>query len=323
MQGLFKDVCRVILSHRPLNGFIEVQDHFSLFPAADFAEIANMVSSPLLDRRLERNGPNAKFGPPFPILMQVKIPKYLNMEWELDNPNRHVEIYCNLVCLLFHQLEPFLRQNSDGVWICESGDDLARVHYRIAQQAFGFSETASLENYINAGGKRAPVFAGESYLDSVPYPKEVCSPDFLQQFFTNYEHLNERKKADFHRASFLFWQAKQIRGFGGDPNPTYVSAVECLMEEQNKEKCLTCGIKNRGLTQSYKDFLSTFASSSEEVLREQARMYDTRSKSVHGKHILSVDDHSFSSDQQAIDAVLFPWLTRKALINWLLAQNTS
>jgi hypothetical protein len=322
MQGSFKNVCRVLLSRRPLNGFIEVQDHFSLFPVADFAEVSKPISTPFFDRRLTRNGPDSKFGPPFPVALQVQIPTLVDGEYDLDTSFRKLDIYSNLVCLLFHQLEPFPRTNRDGVWVREWNSDLARMEYRIAQQGFGFDEAASLANYVGAGGRRAAVFTGENYFDSIPYPEEVCIPDFLERFFTNYENLDATKNADFNRASFLFWQAEQIRGFGGDPNPTYVSSVECLTKKQKGETCQTCNAKTSNLNEGYKAFLSNFAASSDVVMKLQKKMYNTRSKSVHGERVFSVDDLSFDSDERFQNDILFPWLTRKGLVNWMIAQTS-
>ena len=195
------------------------------------------------------------------------------------------------------------------------------MEHRIAQSGFGFREDTNLENYICSGGTEAAVFDGENYFDSIPYPKEVSVPEFLEQFFHNYGNLSRKKKANFDRASFLFWQAEQIWAFGGDPNPTYVSAVECLTEKLKVESCSACGARNAKLSEGYKLFLSNFALSSAPVMEQQKKMYTTRSKSVHGARTLQIDGDNFGSDEQFTNDILFPWLTRKALVNWLLAET--
>ena len=321
MQPVVKDICRVMQSDRPLNGYIEVRGHFSLFPAVGFANISDASVPPWRDSRLTRSEPDPKFGPPFPLVIQVKIPEPLEAEFGLENAHRKLEIYSHLVCLLFHGVEPFPRTKRDGTWVGEWKVEREHVEYRIAHPGFAFDDSTYLETYVNAGGTRAPDFSGENYFDSIPYPKEVCVPSFLNEFFDIYKNLTESRRSDFDRASFLFWQAGRIRDFGGDPNPTFVSAVECLFEKTKAKICETCKAPKLGLGERYKSFLSSYAASSDLVMAAQKQMYGTRSKSVHGRRVSRFDYPSFGSDEFFENDLLFPWLTRKALVNWLLAQN--
>lgn len=313
-----------VFCDKPLDGFIEIDGIFSLYPVENW-----LKASWAADSGAEPSSPSVPYGavglrdcgPPFPAYLEVSVVESGDISIDARELDQGFKEKAFLLSLAIVGVRPAHFQPNFPVWGRAVSASLADI--RLFQPSFGLPEEISLSDYRAFGGA-ATVYSGEaSYLSSLaPYTENrILVPDYLGAFFSKYQLLPRKLKADFLRAAGLFSQANMMRRLGMDSLQTYVSAVEALFDEAKRVQCESCGQFAYKLADRYQNFMNSFSQLSESAPFSHKSTYGLRSKIVHGKCVPKIDSFILDEKYHPKQEWAAEALTRRALVNWLLESR--
>ncbi len=314
---------RVIFSQKPLYGFIKVGGHFSIYPAHQWVNLTEVQSWPY--RALERAGrkEGSNFGPPYPLFFEIDHPGSISSRW-YEEAFVRLERYERLALLFIVGLESAAHQTSPDRWSAfeKMTADKLEISYGIVSFGFAVVGEASLARFIAEGGNTALPYQAEAdgnYYDGLHVSDVLDYPNELEKTMDRYAALSPKAQKDFDRAAFFFHQGEFLRNGKFAPFTSYSSAIECLLDKQS-EKCGSCGQEKYGIARRFTDFVERFAPISGPTRSQQKKMYQHRSKETHGVSVPHTDKEGMFKSFDA-NSYLFPWVVRKALVNWLIFSN--
>ncbi len=315
-------VSRVMFSNKLLTGYVEVKDHFRIYPIHEWVSIVDsgIVPSQMIIGGHDHN--IDKFGPPFPIIIEVEVDVSIEHPLFIKRRNTKLDCYQYIVSLCIRGISPITFLSQDRIWTGHFNLEKTEFAYRLANFGMNTEDEPSFDRYVSEGGKESVWYDEEvDYLDALLLGQKLMIPKNVFQFFKEFEQLDVEKKQNFIRAAFLFSQAEFLKNHNAESAVTYVSAIECLFENEEVIRCETCNVEKLSLSVKFKKFMETFAPTSEHTINKRKKMYDTRSKSAHGIHVSRIDGEAGQIFGVRMNEYLFSCLTRKALFNWLMSKK--
>jgi hypothetical protein len=313
-----------VFCDRPLDGFIEVDGICSVYPVQNWLKAswaADSGADPSSASVFKRAVGTIECGPPFPAYLEVSFVEVGDLTIDVKGLDQGFKERAFLLSLAIVGVRPAHFQPNFPIWGRAVSASLADM--RLFQPSFGLPEEISLSDYRAFGGA-ATVYSGEtSYLSSVaPYTENrILVPDYLGEFFSKYQQLSEKLKADFLRAAGLFSQANMMRRLGMDSLQTYVSAVEALFDKAKKKKCEKCGQDSYSLAARYRKFMDQFSQLEGASIFDYGSTYKLRSRIVHGDRVPKIDNSAWEEEYHPQQEWAVEALTRRALVNWLLESR--
>jgi hypothetical protein len=309
---------RLIFSSRKLEGFIRAPGLFTMYPVGQWADIRSSGWARGCEGTSNGLSQNDGAGPPFPLHIEVAV----------DVPSDHplfIERYLSkirdaecLAALLIRGITPVSFLKSTRQWNTGWDAVTGEPFNYLASNGFSTNVATSFELFVATGGSEAPTYSGEAeYTDALIFDEAQTIPPFLNSAVDKFLALNRTRKKAFLRACYLFGAAEAVKG-QVESTPLYVSAIECVLDPIVPNRCSNCGQEQHSISRRFRDFMDRYAHVSERLKNERKSMYAKRSNIVHGRFVSAVDDPSWFPSLET-DEILFPWLTRKALVNWLLS----
>jgi hypothetical protein len=151
-------------------------------------------------------------------------------------------------------------------------------------------------------------------------------PDLFEEILDAYYGLDQDSKHAILRSATLFTNAKRI-----SPSisfTSFVSSIESLVDYMYKgvkiEKCKECSAPRYSVTKKFTEFLKTYSSDSDELIRFYKEAYGQRSKILHagalflGEHIPTDWAESDWESYHMISGI--ERICRIAFSNWVLER---
>lgn len=316
-----RPIQRVIFSNKPLNGFIRIDGHFKIYPVHQWVK-PNESSKFHLGPFTGLSDADDDFGPPYPLYIEVDVPEADEIEWFIDG-QRLLDRYEKLAFFFIQGIELASDRRNQSQWtlVYDSQPQGLIASYAITRFGFSVEGDGGFERYLNEGGRAVNPFAGAiGYYDALLTENVLEFPAELDSLLKAYASLSQQQTENFDRAVFLFQQGEYLRFSKFDASVSYSSAIECLLSRE-KKKCKDCGQDIFGVGRKFKEFMDEFAPVSAGLVEVRKRLYDVRSKAAHGMQVPRVDrDPGLSSFDE--NDIIFPWLVRKGIVNWLANTST-
>lgn len=161
-------------------------------------------------------------------------------------------------------------------------------------------------------------------------PHELTLPDNLEELIVRVSELTGDNRRRFYQAVQWFYVAREL--WDHHTSSYYIAliaAIESLAHRSMPaDPCPACG-KDRGPgpTQRFKDFVEGFGPPSGTTTISKRRLYELRSRLVHGKMLLQLDEKpweaSFNTtsldERQAFEELSY--IVREVLVHWLKADD--
>ncbi len=314
---------RTLFSRLPISGSFRWGDSVQLRPCS--GDIA--IDEPqgwMLDRDVLRSLLPRHDGPPFPMILEVRVPKSPNRWIEENRWRQRLDFWQNTFAVFVPgDIGYWQIGHPDHVWTSVIEDGVARN--RLAMQAFSGEPTQSS---ALADPEPAALDRSENFYDRISSTfSELTFPDSLPNDLGVLEKLSDDERSAFARASYWFSVGVRARS---EQNRAvaivaFSAAVECLLPKLKASKCPCCGkTKRPSITNLFKRHLSKFATAPNKELENiQKRLYDTRSALVHGSYAPDIDIGPFSPARDDTTHSSLEWWARKSLINWVRASDRS
>jgi Apea-like HEPN len=315
-QGSFV-VSRHLFGRLPLKGEFRWNERLRLRPCTDDTIIGRDLDERqhILSHISQNN--DSHLGPPFPFLMEIRVPKSSNIILESNRFMRELEHYQNALTLLLAGDVHYAHLPQSPLWVSLMRNAQMENHLL----NFGFSDPhgGKHDDYPAYAGPAAPIYADLDYYERLwVRDEELMIPATLGVHLELIEGLDKVEADKFHRACYWFAQGVQFRNVDSIGVPSFAAAIECLLPSAN-EKCGECGRSaGDGLTKSFNKFLDRYGKISDQLKVPAKQLYDARSKLVHGSHTHRVDTDFFSFDHSVDWQNMLIWMmAKRGLIGWL------
>lgn len=316
----YKIANRVLMSYKPLNGQFKYKDYFRIRPLENLTMIGKDLALGVEYSNLTKD--NYYLGPPFPLILEVRVPKSPNNFVELDRTFKLLDTYQWLISLLFTGVYSYPNLSSSvPKWVVIKQDNL--VKYHLAYESFGLhvDDNETKDNFSERSFPEIQKWEGEvDYYNHLwVHDKTLLAPNYLEALLNNFESLNDKQKSRFNRA--LYWYNVGQRLFKSEHGISviaFTAAIECLLEPSNLEKCEACGgTKANGPTAQFNKFMATHLDIPDNISKFRDKIYDIRSDLVHGNNVNYVDTGFSSILNHQHQEMITQTFVQRALIGWL------
>jgi hypothetical protein len=298
-------VSRYIFAERPLKGQFQVSADLRLRPPPPDTIIGSG-----LDEWQKVVDPFGKkgdehLGPPYPILMEIKVRKSSSSMLQSLWMKREIERHQNALTLLLAADIKYAHFPSGPLWISlfreqrrenhllHSGfsDPLGGLH-----DEFPASQEQILETYDAAD------YYGRLWV----WDTELLIPKTLNRHLGLMRSLDVEQANQFHRACMWFAQGVQFRSIETIGVPSFSTSIECLLPRSEE------------ITKSFDTIVERYGQLTDVTEPLAKQLYSVRSDLIHGSFAHSSDTNMFSFKSDDDWQTMLMWMVAKrCLIGWL------
>ena len=307
---------RVLFSSLQLRGSFSWGDRFRIRPCADTVRIGKGLN--WFNHEIPGLNQEVHKGPPFPFLLEVRIPRSPNPSLEAGRSLRLLDQYQVLLTLLLWSTLGKIHHSSTPDWALIRSGEVVVNH--LVYAGFDHAEDGRFDNFPPYQGPQAPVYAEDDYYGRLWFPNnELHIPKSIDVHLSMFRDLDQPTAQAFLRA--CYWHALGVQ-FSAEPSIATVSfstAIECLLPRPSQQKCPTCDKSTgAGPTQLFKRHLKRYGTIISELEKQRDSLYDVRSELVHGTSASRVDVDFMSAQETDRDRLLLMAIVaRRSILNWL------
>lgn len=315
---------RILFSERELKGYYQFENRFRLTPCISEIRVgAGHDWYAQINQRLPLDDQRSEVGPPYPFLLEVKVPRLANQWLQYQMGLRLLDTYQFVLSTLVRCVLGPVHWPSDRQWMALRSTLDGGIDYHLLTSGIDTEKGGLYDEWSAPACEQVPLYTGVTYYDTLQLYREsqLFVPSNIDERLKAYTQLPQKKKKDFTRAAYWFCLGQQYRSEPSLAVLTFATAIECLLPGLSRQPCETCGKpKGGGPTQQFKKFLAKYAPVSDSLKKYRERIYDLRSMLVHGSHASRVDLGPMSLARDKESQMLLFWLVRGALVNWLADQ---
>jgi hypothetical protein len=312
----YKVVQRVLLAERELTGSYRWKDRLRIDPCPDGAPIGEGLNW--------AGGENftgfgdAPNGPPYPFILQVRIPRSPNPWIEVGRTNGDLDTYQNLLGVLVSgHIRTFAPSGARG-WTLVRRNGALENH--LLHPGFATGDEGRLPEFDSTIAANAPTFHGDDYYNYFwSQDPHITIPSSLALDLDTFESLEHEDADAFRRATYWYSIGLRNRMESAIATVAFSVSIECLLPKVKRPRCIVCHSEvGPGPTQLFKSHLARYGTVPEGLHSQRAQLYDVRSQLIHGSFAGSVDADVFSiaGDTFRHD-LLLETVARRSLIHWL------
>jgi len=307
---------RVLFAERPLNGTYLWNDTVRLSPCPATAPIGRGLN--WFDHGLPSHLADGHLGPPFPLVLEVRIQRSPNPFIESSRTLRQLDTYQYLLTLLLVGHMRFAHWPSGRLWAMLKRDDLPENH--LVHSGFSTNEDGRQNDFVLREQGPAPVFAGGDYYDYLwQREAELLLPKSLDADLLQFHCLPREVGSAFLRACYWYALGIQFRSEPSLATVAFSTAIECLLPRPTSVRCKECGKPlGAGPTQLFNQHVKRYGTVIPASQERRNALYDVRSALVHGSHAARVDIDFMSPRRHLEDhLLLLELVSQRSLVNWL------
>lgn len=310
-------VSRVLFSERRLTGTFSWSDSIRLSPCTNIANIGRGLN--WFDIEIPGLKTNGHLGPPFPMLLEVRIPRSPNLFLQSNRMLRSLDRYQFLLTLLLNGNLGMVHWPNNPIWATLKQNDAIENH--LVQPSFSTSESGQQDDFLTTEYPAAPIYTGDDYYERLwPRDTELHIPSTLSSHLETFQALNKHSADAFLRACYWYAVGVQFRMETSLAIVSFSTAIECLLPRLSTKSCLSCGKPTgAGPTQLFKQHIKRYGKVTAALESQRDSLYAVRSALVHGTHASQVDIDFFSGQGKDRDhSLLLSIVAQRSLINWLV-----
>lgn len=307
---------RVLFSERPLLGAFVWNDEVRLSPCPETAPTGKGLD--WFGQGLNFPEDKSHLGPPFPFLLEVRIPRSPNALIEGTRALRRLDMYQHLFTVLLTGNIGYAHWQSGRVWALLKVDELPANH--LVQPGFSAGENGRQEDFAETTSPFAPVFENGDYYNNLwGQDTELFVPKSIAGDLQLFRELPFETSTAFVRACYWYALGTQFRAEPSLATIALSTAIECLLPRPSSAACPKCNKPTGpGPTQLFNRHVIRYGAVSTALHDRRKALYAVRSALVHGSYASRVDVGFMSVQRHAGDhLMLLQIVAQRSLLNWL------
>ena len=298
-------VSRYIFSERPLKGQLQVSNGLRLRPPPPDTIIGSgldewqKVADPF-SKKVDEH-----LGPPYPILMEVKVRKSSSMMLQSLWMMRELERHHNALTLLLAADIKYAHFPSGPLWTSLFREH--RMENHLLSPGFSDPHGGLHDDFPASQEPIVKTYDGADYYGRLWFwDAELLIPKTLDRHLSLMHFLDLEQASKFHRACMWFAQGVQFRSIETIGVPSFSASIECLLPRSEE-------IKN-----GFDAIVDRYGQLTDGTKLLARNLYDVRSDLVHGSFAHSSDTGIFSFKNDDDWQTLLIWtVAKRCLIGWL------
>ncbi len=306
---------RVVVADCPLEGYVQAAQEIRLGPCPESAPIGRGLDA--FEQRWPWRATEPHLGPPYPLLLEVKVPRSPNGILETNWGMRKLDEAQNLLGLLLMGHPRPMVSGATKVWVYVNRDGATENH--LLSPGFTTGAAGRQDDFLQSGAAAVPYTGVDYYLRLWPAGHSLVAPGSLQADIKKYYLLGDKERIDFLRAAYWYNEATELRQRRPAAMIALATAIECLLQAPSGPACSECQKPTGpGPTRQFRDFLDHYTSLPPALEKRRRDLYSIRSNMVHGGHGVPSDLDFFSGSKHGDDdLMLMDLAVQTALIAWL------
>jgi Apea-like HEPN len=297
-------VSRYIFAERPLKGQFQVSDHLRLRPPP----LDTVIGSGLDEWQKVANpfdeNSNSHLGPPYPILMEIKVKKssasMLQSLWVRRELKRHQ----NALTLLLAPDIKYAHFPSGPLWISFFREQ--RIENHLLDTGFSDPHGGNHDDFPASQEPILKTYDGADYYGRLwVWDTELLIPKTLGLHLDLMHSLNVKQANKFHRACMWFAQGVQFRLIETISIPSFSTSIECLLPPGEE------------ITKNFETIVERYGQLTDGTKPLAKQLYDVRSELIHGSFAHSSDKDMFTFKNDDWQTILMWIVAKRCLIGWL------
>ena len=298
-------VSRYIFAERPLKGQFQVCDNLRLRPPPPDTIIGSGLNEwqKVADPFGKRTGKH--LGPPYPILMEIKVKKssssMLQSLWQM----REIERHQNALTLLLAADIKYAHFPSGPLWISLFREQ--RMENHLLRTGFSDPHGGMHDDFPASQEPIVETYDGADYYGRLwVRDTELLIPKTLDLHLGLIRSLDLEQANKFHRACMWFAQGVQFRSIETIGIPSFSASIECLLP------------RGQEITKAFDAIVERYGQLTDDSKPLAKQLYAVRSDLIHGSFSHSSDTGLFSFKSDDDWQTMMMWMVAKrCLIGWL------
>lgn len=312
---------RIMFSQEELQGRWRYMEKFQVLPCIQEMQIGSGLDWFAAAQSVSND--EFAYGPPFPLLIEVSVPK-ISSDWlQYHHGIKILERYEHLLCTLIDGLSNTTLWPIDRQWIAIKSKDTYEIEYHLLRSSIGTKRGGQYDSWTEWTGKSAPMLNSTSAAQEsiTSKQRELFLPDDLKGLLDAYSNLDEKTKKAFSRSTYYFTLGQKLLSNFDLAVLNFSIAIECLLDSGGSDRCPQCGKEKVGPTKRFKDFMTKYSRVEGSLQDRRNQLYAIRCLIAHGGRSMHTDFSTFSLARDRDTPLIMKHLVRKALTEWLRAQK--
>lgn len=298
-------VSQYIFAKLPLKGQFRSGDSLRLRPPPP----DTLIGNDLCDRQkiIDPLGNKmwAHLGPPYPILMEIRVKKssasMLQSYWII----RELKRYQNALSLLLIGDIKYVHFPTEPLWTSLYREQ--RIENHLIYPGFGDAHGGLHDDYPESHEPIVSTYDGEDYYERLwGADAELLIPNTLDRHLKLIQGLGLEQAKKFHRACMWFAQGVQFRSIETISIPSFSASIECLLPRGNE------------IQKDFDALIERYGQLNDVTKPLAKQLYNARSDLLHGSFAHSSDTTRFSFKNDDHWQTMLIWIiANRCLIGWL------
>ena len=301
-------VSRYIFAERPLKGLLQVNTELRLRPPPPDTVIGSGLDE--WQKSIDSFGekPDRHLGPPYPILMEIRVRKSSASMLQSLWMRRALDRYQNALTLLLAADIKYSHFPSGPHWTSLFRDQ--RMENHLLSTGFSDPHGGQHDDFPASQEPSVRTYDGADYYSRLwIWDKELLIPKTLDYHLGLIRSLDAEKARNFHRACMWFAQGVQFRSIETIGIPSFSASIECLLP------------RSENITKDFDALVEQYGGLTADTKPLVEQLYGVRSDLVHGSFAHSSDTGMFSFKNDDDWQTMLMWMVAKrCLIGWLEDQ---
>lgn len=292
-------VSRYLFAERPLRGQFRASEGLRLRPpppdtviGIGLDEWQRVVNPSVRDA-------DGHLGPPFPILMEIRVKKSSSAMLQSLWVKRELERYQNALTLLLTADIKYAHFPTGPLWTTLFREN--RMENHLLQTGFSDAHGGLHDDFPDSQEPFVETYDGADYYNRLwGSDAELLIPKSLDWHLDVMRSLGSEQASMFHRACMWFAQGVQFRSIETIGIPSFSAAIECLLPRSDE------------IGKSFDAIIERYGQLTDGTAPLAKQLYGIRSDLIHGSFAHTTDTGwlSFRNDHH--------WQT---MLMWLVARN--
>jgi hypothetical protein len=309
-------VLRPLVSLRPLTGRFDWNDSIRISPCSDGTVIGSGFNWFHRARTPFQVDPHK--GPPFPMLLQVRVPKSPNQFLQTNRQFRLLDQYQFLLTLLIADRLGYAHWPSSPMWTQIAREDSIENH--LLSSGFSIPENGIQDDFLHSERPTVTPYEDADYYErlwsadaALPIPLTLGSDLAL------FHALSHDEAKAFLRACYWYAVGVQLHSAPAISTVALATAIECLLPRPPSLSCEKCGKpRGPGPTKLFATHIKRYGQVIPALEKRRDALYAARSALVHGSHADRVDVSFFTHRPSSLEeGLLLQIVCQRSLIGWL------
>lgn len=313
-------VNRVMFAARRLRGEFRWHDRLRLLPCP--AEAPNGSGLDVFEHLTRMPSGHEVDGPPYPMLLEVRVPRSPIPAIESARVLRELDRAQHaLTVLIAGHLGP-AHWPSGRQWVSLRVNE--RIENHLVHAGFNAGVDGRQDDFLAFAGPAAELYGGEDYYDRLWARDEALTlPASLAADLDHIAALAPGDAEAFRRACYWFALGIQQRSEPSLSVVCFATSIECLLPDEAGERCPQCNKPAVGPTQLFKRHLRQYGKVIPALEPLRDKLYEARSKLVHGRFASRMDVDFFSAGEDNMQSLLIEIVAQRGIVYWLRDRAAS